>query len=137
MGRTAEAAMRLDPPEAVSATQTPVRRVPAVLATATLVHLAEMAAARLMAPALRHGESSVTVSTNLHHAAVSRLAGGPLRAVASAGCVEGRLHRFRVEVFDAGGLVASVLHTRAVVVARRVEALARRRAGQPAMLLAP
>ena len=105
--------------------------------TADLVHLAELAAARLMAPGLRAGESSVTVSTNLHHLAVGGMTGGGLRAVASAESVEGRLHRFRVEVFDAGGLVATALHTRAVVVPRRVEALARRRAGLPAMLLDP
>jgi len=105
--------------------------------TADLVRLAELAAARLMAPALRAGESSVTVSTNLHRLALGGTKGGALRAVASTESVEGRLHRFRVEVFDVGGLVATALHARAVVVPRRVEALARRRAGLPAMLLEP
>jgi predicted thioesterase len=104
---------------------------------AELVHLAELAAARLMAPGLRPGESSVTVSTNLHHLALTRMAGRAARAVASTESIEGRLHRFRVEVFDAGGLVATALHTRAVVVPRRVAALARRRAGLPSMLLDP
>jgi len=137
MGRTAGFMPRHDSPETACATPTPARRVTAVLATSTLVHLAELAAARLMAPGLRAEESSVTVSTNLHHLALTRASGGPLRAVASLESVEGRLHRFRVEVFDGGGLVASALHTRAVVVPRRVEALARRRAGLPSLLLEP
>jgi fluoroacetyl-CoA thioesterase len=113
----------------------PGREFPAVLATARLVDLMELAAARLMQRSLADGESSVAVRFAFHHLVPPRTAAASWRAIAHQAGMRGRLHGFRVEVFDDTGLIASGEHVRAVVIARRVEALARRRAGRPAMLL--
>jgi predicted thioesterase len=117
--RTAEATLRL--PEAPH------------LPSSRLVELMELAAARLMRPRLAAGQSSIAIATQLN--ACAQTVGGELRAVATARGVNGRLHHFEVNVFDSGGLVASCEHTRAVVVGRRLEAMARRRAGRHSMLL--
>lgn len=113
MGRTAEATLRMSP----------------------LAEVMELAAARLMRASLRDGESSVAVSTKLHHAAPSRMRDDSLRAVATCTAVNGRLYQFTVNVFDESGLVASCEHVRGVVSPRRVEAIARRRHARASMLL--
>jgi predicted thioesterase len=95
----------------------------------------ELACARLMRSRLQDGESTVAVSTSLHHAALSQARGETIRARATCERVEGRLYYFMVHVFDESGLIASGEHVRAVVSARRVEAIARRRHALPSMLL--
>jgi predicted thioesterase len=107
-------------------------------AVAHMIDLMESAAARLMRPYLRDGQSSVAVEMRLLHAAYSHLddsRGVAVRAIAIHRGVSGRLHRFTLHAFDASGLIGSAEQTRAVVVSSRLLALARRRAGRPAMLL--
>jgi fluoroacetyl-CoA thioesterase len=108
---------------------------PAVLPLSRVSQLMEQAAAKLMRPMLRDGESSIALSLKLTHAVTGPVSGN-LRAVATkreAG--NGREIRFLVHVFDESGLIASGEHSRAIVAARRFEGLARRRAGKPSMLL--
>ncbi len=102
---------------------------PTVLARSRMIELMELAAARLMKPHLRDAESSVSMEMNVTHIA-STTVGGTLRAVAAYAGVAGRLHRFKINVFDESGLIGSAEHTRAVIVERRLPATARRRAGK-------
>ena len=120
--RTGEATLRLYPPKATVG-------FPAVLARACMVELMELAAARLMKPNLRDAESSESAEMKVTHIA-STTVGGTLRAVATYAGVAGRLHRFRINVFDESGLIGSAEHTRAVMNERRVSTKARRRADQ-------
>lgn len=115
----------------------PAQGAPAVLATSRLCEFMEMAASRLMWRELSSHENSVAIRTNLEHVATSATVAGRWRVVATRTAIRGRLHDFRVDVFDDSGLIASAEHTRAVVVERRLVAVARRRAGQPSMLLTP
>lgn len=136
MGRTAEATLRVFPADTADGLPSlPGQNAPAVPGSSRLAEVMELAAARLMRASLDAGETSVAVSTELHHAAYSRASGDILRAVATYDGISRRLHHFNVNVFDESGLVASGRHTRAVVVESRVLAMARRRVGQPAMLL--
>jgi predicted thioesterase len=136
MGRTAEATLRMFPPDTPDALpHLPGIHVPAGPASSRLVEAMELAAARLMRSSLGDGESSVAVSTELHHAALSQARSDTLRAIATCTAIDGRLYRFSVNVFDESGLVASGEHVRGVVGKRRVEAIARWRHAQPSMLL--
>ena len=105
--------------------------------TAHVCEVIELAAARLMRKDLSAFETSVAVRMSLNHVAAGHFDLAKGRVVATRIAIRGRLHEFRVDVFDDTGLVASGEHTRAVVVERRVEAIARRRSGRPAMLLRP
>ena len=130
MGRTADPT----PP------QSPLQGVPAVLASSRVYEVMELAAARLMRRDLSAHESSVAVRLELRHLALpvplnDAIESGKARVVATRVAIRGRLHDFRVDIFDETGLIASGDHTRAVVVGRRVEAIARRRNGRPGMLL--
>jgi len=133
--RTAEAILRMSPPHTAEATRlSPEDGFPAVLATSRMSELMELASVRLMRPHLRDGESSVSIEMKVTHAAPTTV-GGMLRAVAAYDGVSGRLHRFRIHVFDESGLIGSAEHTRAVVIERRLLAMARRRADKPSALL--
>lgn len=123
MGGTAEAMLP----------QSPVQGVPAVLASSRLCEVMELAAARLLRRDLSARESSVAIRMELVHVA-AQAAAENWRVVATRVATRGRLHDFRVDVFDESGLIASGDHTRAVVIARRMEAIARLRSGRPAML---
>jgi hypothetical protein len=81
------------------------------------------------------GETSISLSMSLRQLAVIRSHPDTWNVVARRRSILGRVHEFSIEVFDAGGLIASGHHRRAVVVANRVVSIARRRIGQPAMLL--
>jgi fluoroacetyl-CoA thioesterase len=107
---------------------------PVVLSTARMIELMELAAARLMKPTLRDGESSASVEMKVTHVAPA-FVGGNLRAVAGYAGVSGRLHRFKINVFDESGLIGSAEHTRAVVSEQSVMEIARRRAGKTSALL--
>jgi predicted thioesterase len=132
--RTAEASLRMSSPDAAEATSlSPEDNFPAVLATSRMAELMELAAMRLMKQNLRDGESSVGMAMNVTHAAHSTVS-GTVRAVATYASVAGRLHRFDINVFDESGLIGSAKHTRAVVVERRLLAVARRRAGKTGAL---
>ena len=133
--RTAEASLRMSSPDTAEATSlSPEDTFPAVLATSRLTGLMELAATRLMKQNLRDGESSVGIAMNITHAAHSNVS-GTVRAVATYAGIAGRLHRFDINVFDESGLIGSAKHARAVVVERRLLAVARRRVGKAGMLL--
>jgi len=118
--RTGEATLHLYSPEISVG-------FPAVLARARMIELMELASARLMKPHLRDAQTSVSSEMKVTHIA-STTVGGTLRAVAAYAGVAGRLHRFKINVFDESGLIGSAEHTRAVVDERRVLTTARRRA---------
>ena len=99
-----------------------------------IAQLMEQSAARLLRSQLGDGESSVTLTMNLTHVVTGPISGN-LRSVATYQGASGREHRFIVHVFDESGLVASAEHSRAIVAARRILGMARRRAGRPSMLL--
>jgi fluoroacetyl-CoA thioesterase len=130
---TAEASLRVSPRTA-EAPSLPEPDFPAVLPLSRVSQLMEHAAAKLMRPMLRDGESSVALSLKLTHCVTGPLIGN-LRAVATKREGGGREIRFLVHVFDESGLVASGEHSRAIVSGRRFEGLARRRAGKHSMLL--
>jgi fluoroacetyl-CoA thioesterase len=140
-GRTAEATLAPYPPDGAEAEPaTPSGAFPAVLPISRLTALMELAAVRLMQPGLRDEESSVAIEMNVTHCAVPAPCGaggaaGGARAVAIYREVSGRIHRFTVNVFDETGLIASAEHTRAVVIERRLLAIARRRTNRRSMLL--
>jgi fluoroacetyl-CoA thioesterase len=135
--RTAEAILRMSPPETAEATHSSPGGFPLIPATSRMVELMEIAAARLMKPRLQDGEASVAVAMNVTYAAHSlrHPGGSSMRAVASYNGISGRLHRFTINAFDESGLIGTAEHTRAVVVERRLMGIARQRAGKPDMLL--
>lgn len=99
---------------------------PEVLATARMVALMELAAARVMRPLLRDGELSVGVGLDVRHTAPTPV-GCTVRAVATCLGPEGKLWRFRVEAFDDAGSIGEGEHTRAIVTTARLLAGAARR----------
>ena len=92
---------------------------PDVLATSRMIGLMELAAARLMQRVLGDGELSVGVGVDVSHLAATPLF-QRVRARATYAGREGKLYRFRVELFDDGGRVGEGLHTRAVVTEDRL-----------------
>ena len=137
--RTAEASIRVSNPVTAEATQaSPEHDFPGIPATSRMIELMELAAARLMKAHLGDGESSVAVAMNVTYVAHSLRspgAGTTMRAVASQSAIAGRLHRFRINAFDETGLIGTAEHTRAIVVERRLMSIARKRVGEPGMLL--
>lgn len=99
---------------------------PPVFATARMVALMEVAAARILAPHLAPGEFSVGVSVDATHTAATP-EGAAVRAEARYLGREGRVHLFEVIASDAGGEVGRATHRRAVVSGDRLVAGARRR----------
>jgi fluoroacetyl-CoA thioesterase len=87
---------------------------PEVLATATMIAMMELAAARVLLPLLAPGQLSVGVGVNVKHLAATPV-GMQARAVATYLGPEGKLHRFKVELFDDGGLAGEGEHTRAII----------------------
>ena len=98
---------------------------PEVLATARMVALMELAAARAMRSLLRDDELSVGVGLDVRHIAPTPV-GCTVRAVATFLGQDGKLWRFRVEAFDDAGLIGEGEHTRAVVTTARLLAGAAR-----------
>lgn len=92
---------------------------PDVLATARMVGLMELASARLIKPLLQEGELSVGVGVNVTHSAATPIC-QDVRAKATYLGQEGKLHKFRVEMFDDGGKVGEGIHTRAIVGSERL-----------------
>jgi len=133
---TAEASLRMSSPDAAEALfHSPGQTFPAVPAFSRLAQIAERAAAQLMHPGLTLGQTSTSARMSLWHLARIQSPPDSWRAVARCTAVRGRLHEFEIDIFDGSGLIAGVEHTRAVVIGRRVEAIARRRLQQPSMLL--
>lgn len=101
---------------------------PPVFATARMVALMELAAARVLAPLLEPGELSVGVSIDARHTAATP---ADARVVARAVFrrMEGKFYRFEVEAFDPGGPIGSAVHDRAIISVERLLSGARKRIG--------
>lgn len=99
----------------------PGDRFPGVFATARMVALMEMAAARLLAPHLAPGELSVGVSIDVRHSAATP-PGAKVTATATFVRKEGKLFLFEVVAADEGGEVGRGTHRRAVVDSERLVA---------------
>ena|SRR5688500_4550571 len=103
---------------------------PAVLATARMVALMEVASARVLRPFLGEGEMSVGVSVDVEHTAPTPV-GATVTATARYLGRDGKLFLFQVVAADAGGEVGRGRHKRAIINAERLERGAARRTGQP------
>ncbi|WP_417794758.1 thioesterase family protein [Terasakiella pusilla] len=101
---------------------------PPVFATARMVGLMELAAARLMRPLLSDGELSVGVNVNVNHTAATSI-DAEIKLKASFLGMEGKLYKFQVELFDQGGLAGKGIHTRAIIVNERLLEGAKKRCG--------
>src|SRR6187549_2109945 len=87
---------------------------PPVLATARMIALMEVAAARVLQPLLGPGELSVGVTVDVSHTAPTPL-GAEVTATARYARREGKLFLFEVSVADKGGEVGRGWHKRAIV----------------------
>jgi len=127
IGASAEASLTVQHSDTAQALAiSPGDSFPEVLATSRMILLMEVAAARAMNPMLLDGQMSVGVSVNVKHTAATPI-GCVVRAIASYLGPEGKLHRFKVEAFDAAGPIGEGEHTRAVVAIERLLAGAERR----------
>lgn len=101
---------------------------PPVLATARMVALMEIAAARVLKPLLGPGELSVGVTVDISHTAPTPM-GAEVVATARYAGREGKLFLFEVSAADPGGEVGRGWHKRAIVLSERLESGAAKRAG--------
>ncbi|MGK5094308.1 thioesterase [Deltaproteobacteria bacterium TL4] len=97
----------------------PTDDFPDVFATSRMIALMELAASRLMKPALSENELSVGVNVNVTHCAATPN-NEEVRAVATYKGRDGKLYQFEVELFDKGGKAGSGTHTRAIVETERL-----------------
>ncbi len=107
---------------------TPEDAFPPVFATARMVALMEMAAARILAPFLGPGELSVGTRVDATHTAATPPG---VRVTATArylGREDGQ-YRFEVIARDRGGEIGRAAHRRAIVAGQRLLAGAIRRNG--------
>jgi fluoroacetyl-CoA thioesterase len=104
---------------------------PAVLATARMIALMEVAAARCLEPLLEPGELSVGVRVDVQHLAATPPG---VKVVASARYLgrAGKLYRFEVTANDPGGEIGRGEHRRAIIARERLVAGAAKRRGTPA-----
>jgi fluoroacetyl-CoA thioesterase len=104
---------------------------PDVLATARLVALMEIAAARVLRPHLGPGELSVGVSVDIAHTAATP-PGATVTATAHLTGREGKLFVFEVQARDGGGEIGHGTHRRAIVGHQRLlDGALRRNDGEP------
>lgn len=92
---------------------------PDVFATARMVALMEMAAARAMAGILEEGERTAGVSINVAHTAATP-PGATVRTRARFLGREGKFYRFEVSAEDDAGEIGRGIHDRAIVLHRRL-----------------
>jgi predicted thioesterase len=104
---------------ATTLNQTAEDAFPAVLATARMIGLMELAASRAMRPALADGEVSVGVSIDVAHTAATPI-GVAVSAEARFVGMDGKLFLFEISARDAGGETGRGRHRRAVVSAARL-----------------
>jgi fluoroacetyl-CoA thioesterase len=131
-GDTGEATLRVGPADTARAlTLSPGDDFPEVLATARMIALMEVAASRLMRSLLGAGQLSVGVGVDVRHLAATPI-GVEVRAVATFLGMEGKLYRFHVQAFDAGGAIGEGHHTRAIIgVERLVQGAVARNTARP------
>jgi predicted thioesterase len=101
---------------------------PPVFATARMIGLMEIAAARVLQPLLGPGELSVGVTVDVSHTAPTPL-GAKVVATARYAGREGKLFIFEVSVADPAGEVGKGRHKRAIVSNERLQAGAAKRVG--------
>ena len=101
---------------------------PPVLATARMIALMEIAAARVLQPLLEPGELSVVVTVDVSHLAPTP-PGAQVTATARYAKREGKLFVFEVSVADAGGEVGRGRHKRAIVSNEMLQSVATKRVG--------
>jgi fluoroacetyl-CoA thioesterase len=99
---------------------------PKVFATARMVALMEVAAARVLQPLLEDGELSVGVTVDITHSAPTPL-GARVTATARYLGREGKLYLFEVLAADEGGEIGRGRHKRAIVNSERLKAGANKR----------
>jgi fluoroacetyl-CoA thioesterase len=129
IGATASAATTVKSSDLASAFRlAPEDAFPPVYATARMVALMELAAARVLAPHLAGGERSVGVLVEVTHTAATP-EGVAVEAEARYLGREGTQHRFEVVARDRGGEIGRAVHARAVVSSDRLVAGAVRRNG--------
>jgi fluoroacetyl-CoA thioesterase len=111
-------------------TPAPSDAFPRVFATARMVAMMEVAAARVLQPLLAAGEMSVGVTVETTHTAATPQ-GATVRAHARYLGREGKFYAFEVWAEDDSGEIGRGRHSRAIVEQARLEASAakRRRAG--------
>jgi fluoroacetyl-CoA thioesterase len=120
VGDFAEAEMLAGPQEMAKALcLAPMDDFPEVWATSRMIGLMEIAAARLMKPLLEAGQLSVGVGINIRHTAATPV-NNKVRARATFMGREGKLYKFTIEAFDAGGKVGEGEHTRAIIATERL-----------------
>jgi predicted thioesterase len=93
---------------------------PAVLATANMLSIMEVASARVLTPHLSGTQTSVATRTDVAHSAASPL-GAQVTATARFLKLEGKLYKFEVIASDAGGVIGRAHMWRAIVFKERVE----------------
>lgn len=101
-------------------------RFPEVLATAKMIALMELAAARLMTPLLAAGELSVGVHVNVTHIAPTPV-GASVKVSAEYLGKPADFYEFEVRLEDAAGIAGAGTHGRTIVAAERLLQGAERR----------
>lgn len=99
---------------------------PAVLATARMIALMEIAGSRLLQPFLGPGELSVGVTVDISHTAPTP-PGALVIAIARYTGREGKLFVFEVSAVDPGGEIGKGIHKRAIVNSDRLTRAASKR----------
>lgn len=99
---------------------------PEVFATARLVALMEVSAAKILIPFLNESELSVGVGVDIKHLAAT-LCGDTAVSTATFVGMEGKLYKFEIEVKDSGGIIGTGTHTRAIVSNERLLSGAKKR----------
>lgn len=130
IGDTASATTRVtDADTAEVLSQNAEDAFPAVYATSRMIGLMELAAARVMRPALSSGELSVGVVVDVTHLAATPV-GMEVSAEARYVGREGKLFVFEVSARDCGGEIGRGTHRRAIVSKDRLMSGAARRTGR-------
>ena len=101
---------------------------PKVFATARMIGLMEIAAARVLQPLLSPGELSVGVTVDITHTAPTP-PGVTVTATARYAGREGQLFLFEISASDPGGEIGRGWHKRAIVASERLESGAAKRIG--------
>jgi predicted thioesterase len=121
-GSTATASLTVGPSDLASSIRLePDDEFPGVFATARMVALMEMAAARVLRPHLAPGELSVGVSVDVKHTAATP-PGATVTATATFVRKEGKLFLFDVVASDDAGEIGRGTHRRAAVASERLVA---------------
>jgi len=102
---------------------------PPVLATAKMVAMMELAAARVLIPLLEKGEMSVGVFLDVRHTAATPVGAKVITRARFRG-MEGKFYCFEIEAFDDGGPIGHAIHERAIVSTDRLVEGAKKRCGR-------